>query len=95
MELSQLRALIAIAEVGNFGKAGLRLHLSPPAVFDQVRRLESELGEKVYERAGRKLALTDAGRLIIDYARRILQEHDSALIALKELGGLERGSLRL
>ena len=48
MELSQLRALIAIAELGNFGKAGVRLHLSPPAVFEQVRRLESEVAEKLY-----------------------------------------------
>jgi DNA-binding transcriptional LysR family regulator len=95
VELSQLRALMAIAEMRNFGKAGERLHLSPPAVFEQVRRLESELGERVYERAGRKLALTDAGRLINDYARRILQEHDAALVALKELGGVQRGVLRL
>jgi len=89
-----MRALIAIAEMGNFGKAGARLRLSPPAVFEQVRRLESEVGEKVYERAGRRLALTDAGRLIIGYARRILEEHDAALAALKELGGVERGALR-
>lgn len=95
MELSQLRALIAIGEAGNFGRAGERLHLSPPAVFEQVRRLESELGEKVYERAGRKLALTAAGRLVIEYARRILLEHDAALVALKELGGVQRGALRL
>jgi DNA-binding transcriptional LysR family regulator len=86
---------MAIAEMGNFGKAGVRLHLSPPAVFEQVRRLESEVGEKVYQRAGRKLALTDAGRLINDYARRILQEHDAALVALKELCGVQRGELRL
>ena len=94
MELSQLRALIAIAELGNFGKAGARLHLSPPAVFEQIRRLESDVAEKLYERAGRKLAMTEAGRLVVDYARRILQEHDAALVALKELGGAERGMLR-
>ena len=94
MELSQLRALIAISELGNFGKAGLRLHLSPPAVFEQVRRLESEVAEKLYERAGRRLAITEAGRLVVDYARRIVQEHDAALIALRELGGVERGMLR-
>ena len=94
MELSQLRALIAIAELGNFGKAGVRLHLSPPAVFEQVRRLESEVAVKLYERAGRRLAMTEAGRLVVDYARRIIQEHDAALVALKELGGVERGTLR-
>jgi DNA-binding transcriptional LysR family regulator len=94
VELSHLRALIGISELANFRKAGEQLHLSPPAVFDQVRQLEQQAGQKLYERAGRKLVLTEAGMLLLSYARRILQEHDEALNALHELSGNQRGLLR-
>ena len=70
------------------------MHLSPPAVFEQMRQLENQVGQMLYERSGRKLALTEAGALLLSYARRILQEHDEALTALNELGGVERGLLR-
>src|SRR5260370_20634892 len=94
LELSHLRALIGIGELTTFRKAGERLHLSPPAVFDQVRQLEQQAGQKLYERAGRKLVLTEAGVLLLSYARRILQEHDETLTALHELSGYQRGLLR-
>jgi DNA-binding transcriptional LysR family regulator len=71
------------------------LHLSPPAVFAQLRQLEAELGEKLYERAGRKLVLTPAGRLMIEYCRRIMVIHDEAVNAVRELSGAQRGSLYL
>ncbi len=93
MELSHLRALIAVSESGNFGRAGQALHLSPPAVFDQVRQLEGNVGAKLYERSGRRLVLTEAGNLIHTYAQRILREHDEALQAVGELAGLRRGRL--
>jgi DNA-binding transcriptional LysR family regulator len=86
--------LIGISEQANFRKAGEHLHLSPPAVFEQVRLLEEHVGQKLYERAGRKLVLTEAGTLLLAYARRILGEHDEALTALQELRGVERGQLR-
>ena len=94
MELSQLQALIGIGELANFRKAGERLHLSPPAVFDQIRQLELKVGQKLYERAGRKLVLTEAGSLLLTYARRILREQEEALTALRELSGNQRGLLR-
>ncbi len=93
MELSHLRALIAVSESGNFGRAGQILHLSAPAVFDQMRQLEANVGAKLYERSGRKLVLTEAGGLIHAYAQRILREHDEALQAVGELAGLRRGHL--
>jgi DNA-binding transcriptional LysR family regulator len=95
LELAHSQALIAIGELGSFNKAGERLHLSPPAVFAQVRQLEAELGEKLYDRAGRKLVLTPAGRLLIDYCRRLMVVHDEAVNAVRELGGIQRGSLHL
>ena len=73
MELSQLRALIAINDLANFARAGERLNLSPPAVFKQIRQLEEELGAKLYERVGKQLVLTPVGQLIVEYGQRILQ----------------------
>lgn len=95
MELAHSRSLIAIGELGSFSKAAERLHLSPPAVFAQIHQLESEVGEKLYERAGRKLVLTPAGRLLIDYCRRLILIHDEAVGAVRELSGVQRGSLYL
>ncbi len=95
MELVHARALIAIGELGSFSKAGERLHLSSPAIFAQVHQLEHELEEKLYERSGRKLVLTPAGRLLLDHCRRLMLAHDEAIGAVKELGGAQRGSLYL
>lgn len=95
LELSHSRALIAIGELGSFSKAAERLHLSPPAVFAQIHQLETEAGEKLYERAGRKLVLTPAGRLMIEYCRRLILVHDEAMGAVRELSGVQRGSLYL
>jgi DNA-binding transcriptional LysR family regulator len=95
MELSHTRALVAVGELGSFNRAGERLHLSPPAVFAQIHQLEGEVGEKLYERTGRKLTLTPAGRLLIEYCRRLLVLHDEAVGAIRELSGIQRGSLHL
>lgn len=95
MELAHARALIAVGELGSFNKAGERLQLSPPAVFAQIHQLETELNTKLYERAGRKLILTPAGRLLIDYCRRMILTHDEAVGAVKEWSGARGGSLCL
>jgi len=87
LELAHTRALVALGELASLSKAGERLHLSPPAVFAQIRQLEGELGEKLYERTGRKLVLTPAGRLTMNYCRRLIRMHDKAVAAVRELGG--------
>lgn len=95
MELAHARALIAIGDLGSFNKASQRLQLSPPAIFAQIHQLEAELGEKLYERAGRKLVLTPAGRLMIEYSRRLILVHDEAIGAVKAVSGAQGGSLYL
>src|SRR5574340_1313043 len=55
MEMSQLRSILALKDLASFARAGEQLHLSPPAVFGQIRQLEDELGEKLYERIGKRL----------------------------------------
>ena len=94
MELAHLKALVAVEELGSLRRAGEQLHLSAPAVFEQLKQLEEHSRQKLYERAGRRLVLTEAGTLLHSYARRILREHDEALVALSELSGVRRGLLR-
>ncbi len=62
MTLQQLRYFLATAEHGSFSAAAGELHLAQPSVSEQVRLLESELGVALFVRAGRSLALTEAGR---------------------------------
>lgn len=82
MEMSQLRAILALKELASFAKAGEHLHRSPPAVFGQIRQLEEEIGQRLYERVGKRLELTDAGRMLADYACTILEAHDEAISTL-------------
>jgi DNA-binding transcriptional LysR family regulator len=86
---------VAIGELRSFSKAGERMHLSPPAVFAQIRQLETEFGQKLYERAGRNLVLTPPGRLLMDHCRRLILAHDEAVSAVRGLSGLQHGSLYL
>ncbi len=95
MDLPQLRAILALRELASFAKAGEHLHLSPPAVFGQIRQLEEELGEKLYERLGKRLQLTATGELLAEYAKTIVQQHDDAVRALRGQGGGKRSLLRV
>jgi hypothetical protein len=70
MEFSQLRAILALRELASLAKAGERLHLSPSALFCQIRQLEDELGQKLYERIGNRQRLTETGELLAQHGTR-------------------------
>jgi LysR family nitrogen assimilation transcriptional regulator len=74
MELSQLRTLIQVAELGSLSKAADRLHIAQPALSRQVRMLEDELGVRLFERHGRGMVLTEKGREVLKHAIRVLSE---------------------
>ena len=93
--MSHLRAITALAEFASFFRAAQHLHLSPPAVFGQIRQLEDEFGMKFYERLGRRLHLTDAGELLVKHAKAMLAKHDAAAASLRELHGGKRAVLRI
>lgn len=76
MDLPQLRTLIQVAELGSLSKAAERLHIAQPALSRQVRLLEEELGARLFDRHGRGMVLTDAGREVLERATRILGEID-------------------
>ncbi len=83
MELHQLRYFVAIAETQNFTRASERSNVSQPSLSQQILKLESEVGHKLFHRLGRKAVLTEAGAAFLERARRILFEVENAA---KELG---------
>ncbi|MDI1320520.1 MAG: LysR family transcriptional regulator [bacterium] len=83
MELYQLRYFLAVAETGNFTKAAQRSFISQPSLSQQILNLEEEFGQKLFHRLGRKAVLTEAGKTLLDGARRILTEADHTLAELK------------
>ncbi len=95
MELKELRSLVALAELGSITLAAEQLHLSPAAIHKQLKILEQELGVRLYEKAGRRLQLTQATEVLLPYLKDLLAQHDSALAALEEWKGLKRGVVRI
>jgi DNA-binding transcriptional LysR family regulator len=95
MELSQLETFLAVAEEHSFSRAAQRLHRTQPAVSQVIRKLESAVGETLFDRAARDGSLTAAGALLRDYALRLLSLRREATSALGELKSLERGRLQL
>lgn len=91
MELRQLRYLVALAEERHFTRAAAREHIAQPALSQQLRRLEQEVGLPLVERTTRRVAMTDAGELVLARARRILAEVDAVHAELGALRGLQTG----
>jgi len=78
MEVHQLRYVCAIADTGNFSRAAERCHIAQPSLSQQVQKLEDDLGVKLFDRLGRSIRLTEAGRAFIPRARAILEQMDAA-----------------
>jgi LysR family hydrogen peroxide-inducible transcriptional activator len=87
MELYQLRYFLAVAETGNFTKAAQRSFISQPSLSQQILNLEEEFGQQLFHRLGRKAVLTEAGKTLVEGARRILGDVDQTLQELKENTG--------
>lgn len=81
LDLAVLRTLLAAVESGSFAAAARRVGRSESAVSLQLKRLEEQIGEPVFVRAGKQMALTRAGVRLVDYARRLLDLNDEALSA--------------
>jgi transcriptional regulator, LysR family len=92
--LDQLRALVEVARTGSFTRAAESLAISQPAVSVQIRTLEQAVGLQLFERRPRCVVLTDAGRILERYARRILNMEAEFAAEISDLQRLERGMLR-
>jgi DNA-binding transcriptional LysR family regulator len=93
MELRQLAYFVAIAEERNFTRAARRIPIAQPAISQQIRRLEAELGEQLFLRDRRGITLTPAGQALLPHARTTLQAAEDGRQAVAALGGLLTGRL--
>ena len=91
MDLRQLRYLVALADERHFTRAAAREHVAQPALSQQIRKLEEEVGVALVERTTRKVSITEAGELLVARARRILSECNAAHAELEALRGILTG----
>ncbi|MCZ8511565.1 LysR family transcriptional regulator [Paenibacillus filicis] len=93
MELRQLEYFIAVCEELHVTKAAEKLGISQPTLSLQLRAMEEELGTLVFDRIGKRIALTEAGMILLKYARRMVQDRQNALLEIKELREFQGGNL--
>jgi DNA-binding transcriptional LysR family regulator len=95
MELAELQVFVTVANERSFSRAATRLHRTQPAISQAVRRLEDELGERLFDRSAKDGKLTEAGRVLLDYAQRLMRLADEAEGAVRELRDLQRGRVMI
>jgi DNA-binding transcriptional LysR family regulator len=95
MDLFQIETFLAVAREGSFSRAAKKLFRTQPAISQTVRKLELELGEALFDRSSREGILTDAGRVLQEYAEKLLNLRGEAMTALEELRQVHRGHLVL
>src|SRR5262249_39909947 len=95
MELRHLRYFVAVAEELHFSRAAERLHIAPPALTEQIRHLEQELGASLLTRTKRNVRLTDAGARFLEEARLILRQAEHAAHVAKLAGRGEVGRIEI
>jgi len=93
MEISQLEVFLAVAREGGFSRAAEKLYRTQSAVSQAIRKLEVEIGEPLFDRSTRDGVMTDAGRVLQEYAERLLNLRENAREALVELRELQKGKL--
>lgn len=95
MDYDQLASFIEVAKLRSFSRAAEKIYRTQPAISAQVRLLEQECGEKLFDRSGKKVLLTPAGEMLLRYAQRMLDLHREALQAIAELNQTARGKLHI
>jgi DNA-binding transcriptional LysR family regulator len=95
MDIRSFQVFIAVAEQRSFSEAAERLHLTQPAVSKRITALEADVGTALFDRIGRQISLTEAGRALLPRARRILEEVEDSRRALSNLSRRVEGRLAL
>ena len=95
MDIHQLELFSKIADFKSFSLAAESLSLTQPTASGHIKNLEEELGVRLFDRLGREVLLTEAGKILYDFALRIIALRQEALDAMREFAGADRGALRL
>jgi len=95
MEITVLTAFVEVADCGSFSAAAERLFLTQPAVSKRISGLEEELGTPLFDRAGRRIRLTEAGRALLPRARALVNETGDIKRLIAGLSGQVRGALSM
>src|SRR5438093_13673566 len=95
MELHPLRVFLTVATEKSFSRAAEKLLRTQPAISLSIQRLESEVGEKLIDRSAKDLLLTDAGKIVLDYARRFENLQGELENALAEMRDKSAGRLTI
>lgn len=95
INLHQLHIFRSVAEHGSYSRAAAALYLSQPGVSLQVKSLERSIGLPLFEKVGRTLHLTEAGRELLTYSERIFGLLDETRLVMEELGGGRRGTVKV
>src|SRR5215472_15983564 len=93
MEIHQLRYFVAVADEGSFSRAAAKVRVAQPSLSQQIRKLETEIGQPLFDRLPRSVVLTEAGRCFLDYARQILTTIGDARRCVDELKDAVTGKL--
>ena len=95
MDFSQLETFLSIAEEKSFSRAAEKMLRTQPAISIAIKRLEEELGESLFDRSSKNGSLTEAGRILLSYAQRMINLRDEAKESVSELRGMFRGRLTI
>lgn len=95
MDFDHLVTFVEIAKSGSFSRAGQKLYRSQPAVSAQIRQLEHEYGEKLFDRVGKSVRLTSAGEALFEYAQKMLALRGESLQAVADQASAPRGTLTI
>ncbi|CAN5772866.1 selenium metabolism-associated LysR family transcriptional regulator [soil metagenome] len=95
MDINQLEVLVTVADEKSFSRAAETLKRTQPAVSKAISRLEQDIGEKLFDRSSKDGTLTFAGKVLLDYARQMLNLRRNAQEAVREIAELHRGKVTI
>jgi DNA-binding transcriptional LysR family regulator len=91
MDIAALKTFLAVAQERSFSRAAAKVHRTQPAVSQAIRRLETDLGEQLFDRSSKSGTLTDAGKVLHNYGQRLVRLAEETESAMRELRDLQRG----
>src|SRR5438067_11302937 len=95
MQVHQLKYFCAVARTGNFTRAAEHEHVAQPSLSQQIRKLEDELGAKLFDRLGRHIRLTQFGEAFLPRAKNILRQLGEAKLEILDMAGNSAGGINL